>query len=1428
MALGKAILALDIGSVSTSLVVLDRDRQVLHRGHGPHHGHIAQSVVDLLADVDLSEIGWVATTGSTPARIRSSGRFDDRLAVMAAAQHLHPDLGAVLYIGGEHFGLITFDENHEYRDAHGNSSCAAGTGSFLDEQAENLGLHGSAALGAAAERSDRPPPRIASRCAVFAKTDVTHAQQQGYSRESICDGLCQGLAATVVDALFSGGAVPTPIVLAGGVAQNAAVVRHLTALIGSDLVVDPWAHVYGAQGAALLLLAQITGAGGEAPPSPEPLDLHRPGDLLLEEHGGRTYAHGPIDRDLPDYPDFRGIERYLFEPRVVREAEPVEVDIYRAVPPGTRSRLFLGLDIGSTSTKAVLLDEAREVVAGFYTRTTGRPLLATQALFEAIQSWGDGRTLELAFAGVGTTGAGRKFMAAIIGADLVIDEISAHARAAFDLDPEVDTILEIGGQDAKFTTLKNGMVTSAVMNTVCAAGTGTFIEEQARRLHTPLAEISAKVGSVRSPRSSDRCTVFMQRDINHLIASGYSVPETLAAVLHSVRENYLRKVAQEGSIGQHICFQGATAKNRALVAAFAQNLDKPIRVSRYCHLTGALGVALMLAEEALEASKFKGLGLFRAQIPITQETCDLCANACRILVADVAGDKAAYGFLCGRDYGVDHYVSKNTSGFDLLKARRKVPRPPDLAAERGHLTMGILSGLQFFEEADLWQTFFAELGVRTLTVPGRKEHIAAGKKVERAEFCAPMAILHAQAEELGRRADHLFVPLNLESTERQGDLRRQYCYYSQYAVTLIADLENGGLRKKCVTPVIARGLTTLQTRLNLLSALKPVLGEDLGFSEVSSAYAKALEVHAAWREGLKKVFAQETANVEDPIVVLIGRPYVALSPAMNKGIPDIFAALGVKTFFQDMLTYDEQDVEPIADLLKALHWHYAAKALEATQVVAGTPGLYPVFVTSFKCAPDSCILDYFKRICEGHHKPYLVLQLDDHDSAVGYETRIEAAVRAFRNHRWAAGPTPEAAPPRRPVVSPLARDLEGKVLLFPCWDRLTCKLLVANLANAGIDARLISEDADTVARSLARNAGQCIPLNIIAQTFVDHVRRWDLDPARTLLWMSKSTVACHIGMYPQAIQSLVAGYGGGFEQARVYAGDITMIDISLRAALNSYFCHMFGGLLRRLGCRIRPYETVPGLTDRVAEEGLILFEYAFLHDLPKLDVVRRVVDRFAEIPKQVRPRPKVAIFGDLYARDNETLNQDLVRTIEAHGGEVITTPFNEYIKTTAGLYLRKWIREGKYLRVLASGSLLTTVQLMEKKYTEEFGRLLGPTPEEGPGLEPEEILGKFNVSSHHTGETMDNLLNVFHVLEAHPDLALFVHASPAFCCPGLVTEALGPQIERATGVPMVSVTYDGTDASKNDAVIPYLKFPRHRATPLLQEELAAPAGADPG
>jgi predicted CoA-substrate-specific enzyme activase len=220
------------------------------------------------------------------------------------------------------------------------------------------------------------------------------------------------------------------------------------------------------------------------------------------------------------------------------------------------------------------------------------------------------------------------------------DEITAHARAAYDLNPLTDTIIEIGGQDAKFTRMKDGMVTFSHMNTVCAAGTGSFIEELAGRLGVELKDYEGMALGRPAPLASDRCTVFMERDINQLLSNGYSVEEVLATVIHSVRENYLKKVAGESLIGDFICFQGATAKNRALASAFEQRLGKKIFISPLCHLTGALGTALLLREEHDgKPTAFRGLELYRSTIPVQTEGCDLCLNRCSISVASINGEK---------------------------------------------------------------------------------------------------------------------------------------------------------------------------------------------------------------------------------------------------------------------------------------------------------------------------------------------------------------------------------------------------------------------------------------------------------------------------------------------------------------------------------------------------------------------------------------------------------------------------------------------------------------------------------------------------------------------------------------------------------------------------------------------------------------------
>jgi predicted CoA-substrate-specific enzyme activase len=1413
------VLGVDVGAVSVSAVEIGPGGEILRTFYRLHQGDVEATIAALLAGTEMASLAAVTCTTSTPALLQAAARYDNQLCLITAARRFHPRARSILVVGGERFGLVRFDEAGRYLSYRANPLCAAGTGGFVDQQARRLNLKGAADLAELALANREPLPRIASRCAVFAKTDLAHAQQEGYALEAICDGLCQGVAKNIVDTLFTGEAVHAPLLVAGGVAKNAAVTRHLRDLVGVETLVEGDLPM-GAAGAALKGLEELDRLGRRTTPPTA-------GELLRRTASERSYEYEPLELRLSDYPDFGSLEKSLFHGRVVRHSHPLEVDVYRELEPGAHD-VYLGVDIGSTSTKAVVTDLEGDVLAGFYTATAGKPLEAVQLILEAVTWWAEDKRLELRPAGVCTTGAGRKLIGRIIGADLILDEITAHARAAVQLHPGADTILEIGGQDSKFTSLRDGRVTLSVMNNVCAAGTGSFIEEQARRLEVPLADYGERTVGNRSPLASERCTVFMERDLNHYLGEAYGRGEVLAAVLHSVRENYLNNVAVSSLIGDTVVFQGATARNRALVAAFEQRLGKPIHVSRYCHLAGALGAALTLRDEGARTSTFRGLALHRSRIPIRSETCELCPNHCKLSVAEVEGETVAYGFLCGRDYHTRRHVSADASGFDLLKVRRRAYPAPPVREPRVPVRIGLPAGLHLFEDLPFWRHFFQRLGIRTLTSERCEDPVKQGRLLAGAEFCAPLTALHAHVRWLLDRTDFVFLPFYLEKKPAPKGGRRQFCYYTQFAPSLGAGPATPEEQGRILTPLVHSLYGSLFTKAELYRTLNAVVPGGISFFEVSSAYDEAVAAQELAAERLREVYRRETGARRDLHVVLVGRPYSVLSPAMNKRIPQIFASLGIPVFYQDMLTRRDEDVAGLAPLLEEVHWHHAARILEAAEVTARTPGAYPVFITSFKCSPDSFLIGYFRKILEAHGKPYLILQLDEHDSRLGYETRIEAAVRAFRNHHRATASAADTAPTMEvpaaaegaPAAARLTRapisvrsgpvSLADKTLLFPNWDPLSLPLLIGALRRRGMDARLLNESAGSIRRGVRHNTGQCTPLNIIAQNFVEYVEAHGLDPARSVLWTPASSIACNIRLYPQHIRDTLTRYGRGFERSEVYAGALSLQDISATLPFDAYLGYMFGGFLRRMVCRTRPYERKLGETDRALAAGLARLTEAFEGSQPKEATLAQVITDFQGIEcAQDESRPEVAIFGDIYSRDNDTLNQDLVRFIETHGGEVITTPYTSYAKMVVRPYYWKWFMEGKYMSVLSTSALMAAVSPLERKYFPYFERVLGELEPEYDAS-PQAVLGAYNVRLEHTGESMDNLLKIFYTARHHPEVALFVQASPAFCCPSLITEAMARDIERNTGVPIVSVTYDGSGGSKNEVILPYLEYPRGR------------------
>jgi predicted CoA-substrate-specific enzyme activase len=1491
------IVGIDIGSLSIASVALDSNGEIVASDYRFHQGEPERSLKESLNALGIPSARALVRTGRGPDLLRSPWETEENVAAIKAVNRAFPEAGSLLTVGAETFSIIHFGEDGSYKRMRSNSSCAAGTGSFLDQQARRLSLADSSELSRMALANDGAVPKIASRCAVFAKTDLIHAQAEGYSLNEICDGLCLGLAKNIVDTLVSDEAPPLPLVFAGGVSRNGAVLKHLESLLNTTIITHPQAPLFGAWGAALAWI------DGEASRKNDEASLDTgadPREFLLSdmvrtEKKSRDYYYQPLALSLSDYPDFRGEQSSLFS---TRDDLKVETDIYTVPEKGAEIPVYLGIDIGSTSTKAVLSGiDGEKVWAGFYTRTAGKPLKAVQGIFETVRHVEQRLGVQFLARGAATTGSGRKFVGKVVGADLAVDEITAHARAAFQLDPEIDTIIEIGGQDSKFTTMREGMVTFSQMNTICAAGTGSFLEEQAQKLGVPLDQYSLRAENRPAPLTSDRCTVFMERDINNYLNQDYSVDEVLAAALFSVRENYLQKVAGEANIGSHVCFQGATAKNKALVAAFEQKLQRPLFVSKYCHLTGALGAALIVGEEissttdASKTTSFRGLDLYQKQIPVRNETCELCTNHCRLRIAEVQGDTVAFGFLCGRDYSTQSWVDTNRSRFDLLKSRKRIfryaSRPARLTyavdsehAETAALpVIGLPAALHMVEQLPFWQHFFAELGFPVITSEKMESPIKRGKSLTGAEFCAPMTALHGHTDYLIEKNDILFLPFSMEAQKEKYEEAwlRKYCYYTQYAPGLIKAISSRKSSSIVLTPLIKPGNFPHNIQ-ELNRCLSPWLTRKSAIIDIARAFSAAWQYMEEKKEQLAELFQREfTPPGEESgeiSALLVGRPYTVLSPGMNNRIPDIFGTMGVKVFFQDMIPVTPEARKGIEPILSAFHWHYAADILEASAMAAKTAGLYPVYITSFKCSPDSFALDYFKRIMEAEQKPYLILQLDEHDSSVGYETRIEAGIRAFRNHarkeqaqsaaagRKAEGELPvEDKPPRgeqqkkgffgklpsltlpafsmpsfnlpsiklprlpfptfpgRKSAAPLLdTELDGKTLLFPNWDPATSPLLVANLRREGIDARLLPESPTSIQKSMRINSGQCLPVSIVSQEAMDYVREQKLDPARTTLWIARGKIACNIPMYPWYMKNAFEEEGGGMEKLGVYVGDISHMEISPILAVHTYFAYMFGGLLRRLGCRVRPYEINKGETAGALKESYRELESTFLGGGNFEAAIQTIIHRFEAIPTEGAERPKVAIFGDLYVRDNDVMNQDLIGTIEAAGGEVITTPYNEYAKIIAPAYYRKWFRNGEYLNWLKNRSLMAAAALIEKKYYAHFREFFAPG-EATSGARIEELLSRFNMTLEHDGESMENILKIFHILEEHKDVALFVQTSPSYCCPALITEAMSRDIERATGVPVISLTYDGTGTPQNQRVVPYILYRTGRASKQLQKSL---------
>jgi len=629
-------LGMDVGSVSAKIVIIDDAGMAVHFDSERIVSNPRKAAAVLLKRlfdrISFDGITGAGITGTGNAVVSDNlgwQEYSSSLAAMSGVLHHHPEARTIIEIGGQSSLVIEMEDGLKKPwKALTNPLCAAGTGRFIEQQAYRLGISLNDFSDKALHCS-QPPPRIAARCSVFAKTDLIHLQQKGVSLDAMLYGLCESIARMV--AAMKKGRFREPVFFIGGVAANAAIVRALNSVLSARNGHSVKPHVHGryeymqAFGAALL--ARGNGAGVR---------------LLTETGNGQRYY---------EMPALERMQTHNGSPVMTIE-KPAEG--------------YLGVDIGSTSTKAGIIDKDGTVLAKSYLMTAGRPVDAVKSVFKDMMGLGAGRVTIM---GAGVTGSGRYLVGSLIGADLIRNEITAQTRAAAVLDPDAD-IIEIGGQDSKLVIKRNGVVVDYQMNKACAAGTGSFIDELAEMLDVSVHSGEFAELAFSAPYTIDlgtRCAAFMSQAVASAQYDGVPVQVITASLANSIARNYLSKVVGSRKLGKKIILTGAVFYNQAVVSAFQQQLKgKKLIVPDNKEVTGAIGAAL-LASEGMNgsASRFKGFQeIVDGTHTLSSFTCTGCDNNCTITRLEITGEPPSfYGSRCDKYDSVAGH-SKMETAFD--------------------------------------------------------------------------------------------------------------------------------------------------------------------------------------------------------------------------------------------------------------------------------------------------------------------------------------------------------------------------------------------------------------------------------------------------------------------------------------------------------------------------------------------------------------------------------------------------------------------------------------------------------------------------------------------------------------------------------------------------------------------------------------------
>ncbi len=1299
-------IGIDIGSTTAKIVVLDDKMQTRFYKYQRHYSDIKDSVRNLLLEA-YNEFCHCRVTvlitgsgGIAIAEYLGVGFIQEVIAGTRAIKQFFPQTDVVIELGGEDAKITYFRDGIEQRM---NGICAGGTGSFIDQMAVLLKTDANGLNELA--KGHKTIYSIAARCGVFAKSDIQPLLNEGAAKEDIAASIFQAVVIQTITGLACGRPIKGNVAFLGGPLYFLSELRQrfieTLRLADSQVIFPENPQLYIALGAA------ISSVDCDGISFKELVDKLSDMDNVVIEKSERLPALFANEGELRKFRTRHNCNR-----------------VSRKNIADHKGLCYLGLDVGSTTTKAALIDEDGAIIFSFYGSNEGNPLKSVQ---QAMLNLYDVLPRGARLANSVVTGYGEGLIQAALKVDIGEIETVAHYKAAEFFCPGVDFILDIGGQDMKCLRIKDGAIDSILLNEACSSGCGSFLETFAQSLQLNIEEFAEEALLASEPVDlGSRCTVFMNSSVKQAQKEGATVGDISAGLAYSVVKNALFKVIKlrsKDELGKRVVVQGGTFHNDAVLRSFELLTEREVIRPDIAGIMGAFGAALLAKERFQEGYESTVLSKEKIQdlsFRTKHTRCKGCSNNCLLTINYFSGGhRYISGNRCSKGEGSQRKkeVLPNLYDYKYEKLFSYNPIPAG-KARRGRI--GIPRVLNIYENYPFWFTFFTELGFSVeLSSRSSKEIYQKGMETMPSEsVCYPGKIVHGHIVDLlDKGLDVIFYPCLPHEQKEQRDADNHFnCpIVISYPEVIFNNVEN--LRRKNIKFMYP--FLPFHHRKRLIERLYEELDDfEISFSEVEAAVNKAWQELADFRKMMKSKGEETLSYLAEKNlrgIVLAGRPY-HIDPEINHGIPALINDLGWAVLTEDSVAHLGKVERPLRVVDQ---WAYHSRLYAAASFVAQEKNLELVQLNSFGCGLDAVTTDQVQDIMDDYTRIYTCLKIDEVSNLGAARIRLRSlkAAIAERENMGLVPAKKSDSGYRRTVFSKKMR--ENHTIIVPQMAPIHFQFLEESFRISGYDMVVCpAMDKEAIDLGLKYvNNDACYPAIIVVGQLLKVLKSGRYNPDNATVIISQTGGGCratnYIGFLRKALKDagffqvpVISLSAQGFEKNPGFRLTVPLLHRSMMGLV-------YGDLLMKCLLRVRPYEKVTGSANELYEKWVKICKKSLRLARPVVfkKNIMKIVEEFDDFATIKKMKPKVGLVGEILVKYHPTANNDVVSLVEEEGAEAVVPDLIDFFMYSAfGFKFKKRYLAGKKIDQYLCQLLISLMELYRRVYKAALAKSKRFTP----------------------------------------------------------------------------------------------------------------------